>query len=54
MVPIPQSPLRQGHQYYGANFDFTKAPVPEEGVFGSLGEGLKFGASVGYMFTRNL
>lgn len=43
-----------GTQYFGVSIDFTKTPVPEEGVHGSYGEGFKFGASVGYMFNRNL
>ncbi len=46
--------LGAGTQFFGTGFDFTKTPAAEEGVYGSLGEGLKFGASVGYMFAGNL
>ncbi len=46
--------LGAGTQYFGQNSDLTKTPIREEGVYGSLGEGLKFGASVGFMFTGNL
>ncbi len=43
-----------GSQYFGGNYDFTKTPIPIEGVYGSYGEGFKFGVSAGYMFSKNL
>jgi hypothetical protein len=43
-----------GTQYFGGNYDYTKTPVPIEGVHGSFGEGFKFGVSAGYMFSGNL
>lgn len=43
-----------GTQYIGPSMDNTKTPATTEGVFGSYGEGFKFGASAGYMFSKNL
>ncbi len=41
-------------QSIGANITTTGLTESREGVYGSLGEGGKFGVSVGYMFNPNL
>jgi hypothetical protein len=41
-------------QSFGANATFLGPAQSYEGIYGSLGEGGKFGASVGTMFTPNL
>jgi hypothetical protein len=43
-----------GTQYISVNGDYTQTPTTYEGVYGSYGEGFKFGSSAGYMFSRNL
>ncbi len=47
-----------GTQYFGNNSTATGFPgaysITQEGVYGSLGKGFKFGASAGYMLSRNL
>jgi hypothetical protein len=42
-----------GTQQMGYNYTSTGPASSYEGVYGSLGEGLKFGASAGYMFDEN-
>jgi hypothetical protein len=46
--------LGAGTQYLGQNSTATGMTNSVEGVFGSFGEGFKFGASAGYMFNKNL
>lgn len=43
--------LGAGTQSIGTNTTFTGTGASYEGVYGSFGEGLKLGASAGYMFT---
>lgn len=45
--------LGTGTQYIGQNVTSTATTGSVEGVYGSLGEGLKLGVSAGYMFTEN-
>jgi hypothetical protein len=46
--------LGAGTQTLGSNYTSTGATYSYEGVYGSYGEGFKFGASAGYMFSKNL
>jgi hypothetical protein len=46
--------LGAGTQSIGHNQTITPTGTSTEGVFGSFGEGLKLGASAGYMFTEHL
>ena len=46
--------LGAGTQGLDVNTGFTQTTTSYEGVYGSLGEGSKFGASAGYMFSKNL
>lgn len=46
--------LGAGTQEFGSNTTYTGATVSYEGVYGSLGEGFKFGVSGGYVFSENL
>ncbi len=43
--------LGAGTQAIGDNDTYTGTTLTTEGVYGSFGEGLKLGASAGYMFT---
>lgn len=45
--------LGAGTQVIGTNYTSTGTTSSYEGVYGSLGEGFKFGASAGYMFNEN-
>jgi opacity protein-like surface antigen len=45
--------LGAGTQTIGTNHTSTATATSSEGVYGSLGEGFKFGASAGYMFNEN-
>jgi hypothetical protein len=46
--------LGAGTQTLGTNYSSIVTPASNEGVYGSFGEGFKFGASAGYMFSKNL
>lgn len=46
--------LGAGTQTIGGNLSSTGTEAFYEGVYGSFGEGFKFGASAGYMFNRNI
>ncbi len=46
--------LGAGTHYIGVNTTSTGTAASYEGVFGSLGQGYKFGGSAGYMFNQNL
>ncbi len=43
-----------GTQVLGNNTTITQTSAIFEGVYGSYGEGFKFGTSAGYMFNKNL
>ncbi len=45
--------LGAGTQLIGYNYTSAGPTSSYEGVYGSLGEGFKFGASAGYMFNEN-
>jgi hypothetical protein len=46
--------LGAGTQEIDFNATFTGTTSSYEGIYGSLGEGFKFGVSAGYMFDKNL
>lgn len=46
--------LGAGTQALGENYTSTGTTSTSEGVYGSFGEGFKFGASAGYMASSNL